>query len=195
MEWSKTTISKAELERKQKEYIEAALGMAKRAVNVPSAETKTAEKAAIVEELVEETDDLSGMLEEIGAEVETTEEPVEIIEEKAEVPEEIAEPEEISEPAEEKAEEIEELPSNYGVFDTEQLMSAIESGEVSGEGLKQAAEILEEMTRKTDTMKKLIEEQETEDFSDNGEDYGLNSFINRHNSNCRGCTDGNADTP
>ena len=189
MEWSKTTISKAELERKQREYIEAALGMAKRAVNTPPSETKTAEKAAIVEELVEETDDLSDMLEEMGAEAETTEEPIKITDEKAE------EPEAIIEKAEEKAEEIEELPGNYGVFDTEQLMSAIENGEVSGEGLKQAAEILEEMTRKTDTMKKLIEEQKTEDFSDNGEDYGLNSFINKHNSNCRGCTDGNADTP
>ena len=189
MEWSKSTISKSELEKKQKEYMEAALNMAKKAGNT-AVLTSSDKKEEIVEELVEEIDDLSETLEEIKEQAEKITD--EIIEEAAEdtasQPEEPAEHADVPEKAGEKSE-------NYGVFDTEELMNAIESGEVSGEGLKQAAEILEEMTRKTDTMKKLIEEQETENFSDNGADYGLNSFINKHNSHCRGCTDGKSDTP
>lgn len=170
MEWSKTAISRAELEKKQREYMEVALSMARRAERRTEEETppQILTKEEIVEEIVEKTDDLSGLLDEIK---------------------------EKSEEADTEQEEIIEKTENsntdnneqFGVFDTKELVEAIESGEVSGEGLKQAAEILEEMTRKTETMKKLVEEQETEDIYDNGEDYGLNGFINRHNNNCRGC--------
>lgn len=181
MEWSKSTISKAELERKQREYMEAALNMAKRAgngVQTVRAEPESAAKEEIVEEIVEETDDLSGLIEEIK---EKSEEKTE------ELTEEIAEAEEAAEEVIEKAEDKDE---KFGVFNADELVTAIEKGEVSGEGLKQAAEILEEMTRKTEAMRKLVEEQEDEEeICDSGEDYGLNSFINRHNSNCRGCRD------
>lgn len=182
MEWSKTTISKAELERKQREYMEAAISMAKRAGNNAPTEITPVTKEEIVERIVEEVDDLTETLEEIA----------EKAEEKEEIQEEAVEDvvEDASgEAAEEIVEEIaEEKNEQFGVFNAEELADAIESGAVSGEGLKQAAEILEEMTRKTETMRKLIEEQEAqEDFSASGEDYGLNSFINRHNSNCRRC--------
>ncbi len=176
MEWSKSTISKSELEKKQLEYMEAAMKMAKKAGNtLAEAEERPVTKEEIVEEIVEEVDDLSGLIEEIKEKSEAEKNPPE---------ESIAE--EINE---EKNEENEENDDKFGVFNAEELVTAIENGEVSGEGLKQAAEILEEMTRKTETMRKLVEEQENEeeDIIDSGEEYGLNGFINRHNSNCRGC--------
>ena len=138
---------------------------------------KSATKAEIVEEIVEEIDDLSGLIGEIK--------------EKAEEEEEISEEMATEEICNDKKEETEEKDDRFGVFNADELVAAIENGEVSGEGLKQAAEILEEMTRKTETMRKLVEEQEKEkeeeDIIDSGEEYGLNGFINRHNSNCRGC--------
>ena len=166
MEWSKTTISRAELEKKQREYIEAAMDMARKAENRAEAAKpeESALKEEIVEEIVEKTDDLTDLLDEIKEKSGETAEP----------PEEILKDEEKNE--------------QFGVFSTEELVDAIENGEVSGEGLRQAAEILEEMTRKTETMRKLVDEQETEDdIFDSGEDYGLNGFVNRHNNNCRGC--------
>ncbi len=177
MEWSKSTISKAELEKKQREYIEAAINMAKRAGNSAQEDvTETEIKAEIVEEIVDEIDDLTGTLEEIA---EKADEKDEDHEETAEETEEIGDIKELTE----------EKDENFGVFNADELVTAIENGEVSGEGLRQAAEILEEMTRKTETMRKLVEEQENkdEDISGSGENYGLNGFINRHNSNCRGC--------
>ncbi len=176
MEWSKSTISKAELEKKQREYMEAAMKMAKKVGNTSAvAETKPVTKAEIVEEIVEEVDDLSGLIEEIKEKSEAEEKQHE---------EGIAE-----EAVMEKIEITGEKDDKFGVFNADELVTVIENGEVSGEGLKQAAEILEEMTRKTDTMRKLVEEQENEedDIIDSGEEYGLNGFINRHNSNCRGC--------
>lgn len=53
----------------------------------------------------------------------------------------------------------------YGVYTAEEVMS----GEYSGEGLKKAAEILEEMTRSTIMMKKLAagdDDPDTTDFPD-----------------------------
>lgn len=174
MEWSKSTISKSELEKKQREYIEAAMKMAKKAGKSPVTVSEP-----ITEEIAEEINDFSIEAEEIKD-----------FSEKEEIfPEENL--------AEETAEEEQaETGDNFGVFSAEELVTAIENGEVSGEGLKQATEILEEMTRKTETMRKLVEEQENEeeDIFDSGEDYGLNGFINRHNSNCRRCgneSDGN----
>ncbi len=179
MEWIKNTISKAELEKKQREYMEAAMNMAKRAGNAAqnvNAAPEPVTKAEIVEEIVEEIDDLTGVIEEIREKAE------EAVEETAEETERITG--EITEEIEDKDGKDEK----FGVFNTDELVTAIENGEVSSEGLKQAAEILEEMTRKTETMRKLVEEQENdEDIFDSGENYGLNGFINRHNSNCRGC--------
>ena len=174
MEWSKSTISKAELEKKQREYMEAAMNMAKKAGNTKQKNPETEVKERIVEEIVEEIDDLTETIEEIAEKAEEKQEKKEEINE---------EPVDIIPEIEEKTDDTDE---KFGVFSAEELVTAIENGEVSGEGLKQAAEILEEMTRKTDVMRKLVEEQENEeDFADGG-DYGLNGFVNRHNSNCRG---------
>ncbi len=171
MEWSKSTISKSELERKQREYIEAAISMARKAGNTTQPteiKTEPVSKAEIVEEIVEEIDDLSGVIEEIKEKSEAIKE----TESEEKLPEET---------------EVIEENDKFGVFNADELVTAIENGEVSGEGLRQAAEILEEMTRKTETMRKLVENQETEEDITDGGDYGLNGFINRHNSNCRGC--------
>jgi len=163
-------MSRAELEKKQQEYMEAAMSMAKKAGNAaPSAAPPPVIKEELVEEIVEAVDDLSGVLEEIK----------EKAEEKAAA----------GDTVQETAEETEKQQENdkFGVFSTEELVTAIENGDVSSEGLKQATEILEEMTRKTEAMRRLVEEQESEDEFADGGDYGLNGFVNRHNSHCRGC--------
>lgn len=185
MEWSKSNISKAELEKKQREFMEQALRMAQKSASTVSEELippkataevlkeeeqvlVTEEKEEIVEDNMEKS--LTEMTEEVSDAIQTDffKEPV------------LAVTEEEAVPAEE----------NYGVFDAEELTGAIERGEITGDGLRQAAEILAEMTNKTEMMKKLLEEQE-EKTAENGGDYGLNSFIDRHNNSCRGCEDGN----
>lgn len=177
MEWSKTTISKTDFEKKQREYMEEAINMAKKAEKKPGEDIQEQplSKEEIVDRIVEKTDDLTDMLDEIKEKAEQT-------------AEKEAEEAEIAETDNTSEECPEEKNIQFGVFDAEELVNAIESGEVSGEGLKQAAEILEEMTRKTETMRKLVEEQENDTEPSYGEDYGLNSFIDRHNSNCRGCS-------
>lgn len=200
MEWSKSAISKAELEKKQKEFIEEAIKMARKAghsavnkeekapepvyeqavVEIPS-ETEI-EIAEVLEELTEESEEAEEKAIEAEIEVEL------VLKEKAEEPD-------FFEAEEECAEESEE-ELTFGVFDAEELSKAIESGEISGDGLKQAAEILAEMTNKTEAMKKLIDEQEKKaEKADNGADYGLNSYIDRHNNSCRGCKNGNFNAP
>lgn len=180
MEWSKSTISKSELEKKQREFMEQAVKMAQQAGY------HSEEKEIPVVEHTPEP-----VIEEEKAEAVAEEEIIEAVEEITEKAEELteeitAEPDFFGEPVPE-----EEEPT-FGVFDAEELSKAIESGEISGEGLKQAAEILEEMKNKTDMMKQLIAEQEAEKTSHNGGDYGLNSYIDRHNTNCRGCGHGKA---
>lgn len=182
MEWSKNTISKSELEKKQREFMEEAMRMAKR-----SAVSPIEEKADPIEEKKEEK-----ISEEVFDEVieETVEEALE------EIVEEVSEEEHFfEEPAEPVLEDIPVFEGeSYGVFDKDELTCAIERGEITGEGLRQAAEILAEMTQKTEFMKKLLEEQE-EKTAENGSDYGLNGFIDRHNNNCRGEEDGKNSVP
>ena len=196
-------MSKAELEKKQREFMEQAVRMAKKAghgaeknemaeVSVPEPEIElpaeeiedTAEEAA--EEIAESAEELAEETEEI------TEELSEVFTEEAE---DIAEePPVFAESGSVKEEHAEE--TSYGVFDADELARAIEKGEVSGEGLRQAAEMLAEMTRKTEEMKKLIKEQENKSEKHaNGGDIGLNSYIDRHNKGCRGCSDGKLSAP
>ena len=119
MEWSKTTISKAELERKQREYMEAAISMAKRAGNNAPTEITPVTKEEIVERIVEEVDDLTETLEEIA----------EKAEEKEEIQEEAVEDvvEDASgEAAEEIVEEIaEEKNEQFGVFNADSEVIAM----------------------------------------------------------------------
>ena len=151
MEWSKSAMSKAELEKKQREFMEQAVRMAKKAghgaeknemaeVSVPEPEIElpaeeiedTAEEAA--EEIAESAEELAEETEEI------TEELSEVFTEEAE---DIAEePPVFAESGSVKEEHAEE--TSYGVFDADELARAIEKGEVSGEGLRQAAEMLAE---------------------------------------------------
>lgn len=199
MEWSKSAISKAELEKKQKEFIEEAIKMAKKAghssateaVKPPEPVYEQAEPEIsyiaepVITEAAEELKEEIVEAEETRSEEEAADEPVQSGKDEQDFFD-------VKETAEEEAEE--EL--TFGVFDAEELSKAIESGEISGDGLKQAAEILAEMTNKTETMKKLIEEQEKNtEKTDNGADYGLNSYIDRHNNSCRGCTNGNFNAP
>ncbi len=193
MEWSKTNLTSAELEKKQKEFMEQAVKMAKRAVKTP-VEQPVAESPVYetAEEIIEEIVDAA---ENITEPPETSEK--EIAEEIAEAVEEINEVEKSDNDFFDIAEVAEdEVDVTFGVFDRDELTKAIESGEISGEGLKQAAEILAEMTNKTEMMKKLVEEQENaEENTDNGGDFGLNGYIDRHNNNCRGCKNGNFNAP
>lgn len=185
MEWSKSTISKSELEKKQREFMEQAVKMAQQAGY--HSEEKEIPAVEHTPEPVIEEENAAVTAEETAAE-EIMEEVEEITEKAEELTEEITEePDFFGEPVPDAPEEEE---PTFGVFDAEELSKAIESGEISGEGLKQAAEILEEMKNKTDMMKRLIAEQEAEKTSHNGGDYGLNSYIDRHNTNCQGCGHG-----
>jgi len=189
MEWSKNTITKAELEKKQREFMEQAMRMAKRSVTDNAEEkvlsfsgTELTEEKATIPDIKEE----ESVSEEI---VHNTADELAEISEEAEDKEEENFFGETAEPVPEENTVYE--GESYGVFDKDELTSAIERGEITGEGLRQAAEILAEMTNKTELMKKLLEEQEEQQkTAENGADYGLNSFIDRHNNNCRGCEDG-----
>lgn len=194
MEWSKNTISKAELEKKQHEFMEQAMRMAKKSAIAPTEEkTPSFSEAGLIEE---KTEELAEKEERISEEVldDGMEEAVE--EALEEVLEEASSEEHFFEESAEPVPEDISVPEgeSYGVFDKDELTSAIERGEITGEGLRQAAEILAEMTQKTEFMKKLLEEQE-EKTAENGKDYGLNSFVDRHNNSCRGYEDGKNSAP
>ena len=180
MDWKKEQISAAELERRQKEYMNAAMSMVKRSHTVevitakppePEPHEPEPEEAAAAQESVPEK----------PGKADTPE--------KAEKSEEAEKPEEPAdaapETAEEKAPEIDEpVPDeepqkdpgsgkdpNYGVYTAEELLS----GEAEGAGLKKAAEILEEMTRSTEMMRKLANDDGdagTTDFPDFSCDKG-----------------------
>ncbi len=187
MDWNKTEMTKAELEKKQREFMEEAMRMAKRSAHKPEP------KIIPVEEKEEEP--VQEIIEEPVAEEEICEE---IIEEQPVVLPLDEASEELSTEAEPTEETVQEEETTYGVFDAEELIGAIESGEITGDGLKQAAEILREMTDKTEAMRKLLQEQERkmseEKKSDDGSQIGLNSYIDRHNTGCRGCRNGKFNT-
>lgn len=187
MDWNKTEITKAELEKRQREFMEEAMQMAKKA-------GYKAEKAEAPITIAEETT-AEPPVEEIVVEIPVAEEVCENDECVEEMPVDEAS-EELSAEAEEQ--DFEEDEPTYGVFDADELMDAIESGEITGDGLKQAAEILREMTEKTQAMKKLLQEQEqkmaAEKKTDDGSQIGLNSYIDRHNTGCRGCRNGKFNT-
>lgn len=199
MEWNKTEMTKAELEKKQREFIEEAMRMAKKG-GIPRPVTEEAPDEAVPEEI---------FLQEPAAEDEMCENDVECEDVPSEQPSVLPldeASEELSEDndayVERESEEIHshrnEEETTYGVFDADELMGAIESGEITGDGLKQAAEMLREMTERTKAMKKLLEEQEsriaTDKKSDDGSQFGLNSCVDRHNTGCRGCRNGKFNT-
>lgn len=186
MEWRKSTLSGAELERKRKEYIEAAMKMSDRAqpASEPLRAEHPEEKAALPpfpaaptgEETApkKEAEEIAFAEPEIPPAAET------------EKPEESSPPELLHEP--EPIEEAEER--QFGVFDVDELIEAVRKGEVDGEKLREASEILEEMSGKTEEMQKLAgQPNRTEELR---EPPGLNQSVRRHNGgSCPRCGQGN----
>ncbi len=195
MEWNKTEMTKAELEKRQREFMEEAMRMAKKGGYNPPAPAEEPNEAVPEEIFTEEP----------AAEEELCENDAECKEPHIEQPSELPLDEASEElsleaelPSEEHYADKNEEETTYGVFDADELMGAIESGEITGDGLKQAAEMLREMSERTKAMKKLLEEQEErlskEKKSDDGSQFGLNSCIDRHNTGCRGCRNGKFNT-
>lgn len=215
MEWKKSTLSGAELERKRKEYIEAAMKMSDRAqpASDPPFRTEKAEEEAALPPIPEispsEESVLKKEAEEIvfaepeappsgepaskeeaepkaapSGEPAPKEEAEEIASAEPEKPEVLFQPELLHEP-----EPIGDTEKNFGVFDVDELIEAVKKGEVDGEKLREASEILEEMSGKTEEMQKLAGQQgRTEPC----EPASLNQSVRRHNGgNCPRCGQGN----
>lgn len=98
------------------------------------------------------------------------------------------EPELLHEP-----EPIGETEKQFGVFDVEELIEAVKNGEVDGEKLREASEILEEMSGKTEEMQRLAEQPARAEETQ--EPAGLSQSVRRHNGNhggsCPRCAQGN----
>lgn len=190
MEWSRSNISAEELERRQREYIEAAMSMAKKAMPVP-------EPVHIVQPAPEPAEEPEKM-----PEAELMEAEPEAMPQTETVPEPQPEPEPkppeeqmpapLKEPGQ-KAEACEacedDEKTKFGVFGKEELLEAAENGTVSGEGLKRAAEILAEMSSKTETMRKILEQSEEKcEKKPSEQPQTLNGYVNRHNGgSCPRC--------
>ena len=187
MEWKKEKISPAELERSRREYMSAAMDMMKRSDSSARSEasgvtvTQTAEIAQTAEipaetaPAAEETVEAAPEAEETVGTVPEAEETAEAAPEAEETAEAAPEAEETAEtapaaeePDEECAqtEEAAEKADSYGVYTAKELLRA----DRSDDGLKKAAEILEEMTRNTAIMKRLAadtdDDPDTTDFPD-----------------------------
>ena len=151
MDWKKETMSAAELEKRQKEYMSAALSMMKRSSAAPEPEPLA---------VSEPEPEAPAGLPETPVEVQPVpdEEPKTDEEQKTDAdPDTEKEPE--KEPEPEPGPETGSDTSgsgtdkSYGVYTADELLS----GEYHDDGLKKAAEILEEMTRNTAMMKKLAD--------------------------------------
>lgn len=150
MEWKKENISASELERRQKEYMNEALSMMKKSGSPHSLPEKLPEPVTPAGS-IRLTEEASDKLSEANVDQPDEQEP------------EKQQP--IEKPATEQP--TDDNDDKYGVYTADEVLS----GEYSGEGLKKAAEILEEMTRSTEMMKKLANgddegESDTTDFPD-----------------------------
>ena len=174
MDWKKETLDPAELERRQREYARAAMSMMKKSAPVSkSAFGSVPEPEKIPEQEPEKIPE---------------QEPKKMPEPEPEkLPEQ--EPEKIPEPESEQEPRQEEKPAeqpeqwhddggNYGVYTADEITS----GEYKDEGLKKAAEILEEMTRSTEMMKKLA----------HGDDEGADDTTDFPDFTCETDEDGDA---
>ena len=187
MDWKKETISASELEKRQKEYMNAAMSMMKRssvrAETVPAAPSEPVKEAEppapviaeAVEQVQETVQEAVPADEPESDEIKQSEavtvgdiEPVPDEEPPAghsdrsaeeEVPEDAVTAGNAEESDDDSAE------TKYGGYTADE----IKSGEYRDDGLRKAAEILEEMTRNTEMMKRLAEGEEdsgTTDFPD-----------------------------
>lgn len=187
MDWKKETISASELEKRQKEYMNAAMSMMKRssvrAETVPAAPSEPVKEAEppapviaeAVEQVQETVQEASASPDTESIDVRQAEDPAAAGIEPLPDEEPPAEHSDIS--AEEEAPADAGTAGNadesggdvsetkYGVYTADE----IKSGEYRDDGLRKAAEILEEMTRNTEMMKRLAEGEEdsgTTDFPD-----------------------------
>ena len=209
-------MSGAELERKRKEYIEAAMKMSDRAqpASDPPFRMEKAEEEAALPPLPEVSPSEESVLKKEAEEIvfaepeappsgepapkEETEEiapakpeappsgePAQKEEaEEAEKNEVLFQPELLHEP-----EPIEETEKKYGVFDVDELSEAVKKGEMDGEKLREASEILAEMSGKTEEMQKLAAQSNR---TEPCEPTSLNQSVRRHNSgSCPHCGQGN----
>lgn len=203
MEWKKEKITASELERKQKEYMNAALSMMKRsgAAHRDIMPVPDEEPHAVTSVRPEKKPDMHGGTDitpafddaadaaEKAAET-TAEKAAATAADKAEEKAEDNMPAASDEKAEDAGEtdaKTEEEPkqseedagsTKFGVYTADELIS----GEYKDDGLKKAAEILEEMTRNTAFMKKLADsgddsgdgenDPDTTDFPDFSCDFG-----------------------
>ena len=176
MEWKKENTDMEELNRKQKEYIDEAIRMMKRAENlhtevcVAKSEEHTCE--IIEEESSENTYPESETERSDKCEEEAHEDVTDCCEEKeidccdeaeeAVEAEETVEAEEVcenitEEKKETESEEAEEPEGDYGVYTAEEILS--------GEGFKNAEKIIDEIKQQKNAMKKITEEQEAAEMS------------------------------
>ncbi len=167
MDWKKENISASELDRREKEYMSAALAMMKQAR--PAVMPEPVREPAAAEPVVQAVE---------AAPPEVPEKPVIQAKVTAEVTAEVTAgittnvavtADTAAETSEDTAEPQTEdgADEKYGVYTAEELLN----GEHRGDGLKKAAEILEEMTRSTEMMKRLAEgnepgDDDTTDFPD-----------------------------
>lgn len=170
MEWKKENISASELERRQKEYMNEALSMMKKSGSPHSLPEKLPEPVTPAGS-IRLTEEASDKLSEANVDQPDEQQPDEQkpdVQEPDEQEPDVQEPEKqqpIEKPATEQP--TDDNDDKYGVYTADEVLS----GEYSGEGLKKAAEILEEMTRSTEMMKKLANgddegESDTTDFPD-----------------------------
>ena len=166
MEWKKEKISSAELEKRQKEYMNEALAMMKRGsvgtppVTPPVTSPVTTEEETRYEPEAPEPAPTAVELPEKQPTAQQSDKPEEV---PAEIPEET--PSEVSSEAPSEAPEQPEGSGDdgkYGVYTADELMN----GEYKGDGLKKAAEILEEMTRSTEMMRKIASGDDDPDTTD-----------------------------
>ena len=186
MEWSRSNISAEELERRQREYIEAAMSMAKKAMPAPET-VHIVQPAPEPAEEAEKAPETELMEAEPEAMPQTETEPEPQPEQQIPAPLKEPEPEEKAEACETCEDDGEK--TKFGVFGKEELLEAAENGTVSGEGLKRAAEILAEMSSKTETMRKILEQSEEKcEKKPSEQPQTLNGYVNRHNGgSCPRC--------
>lgn len=174
MEWKKENTDMEELNRKQKEYIDEAIRMMKRAENlhtepcIVKSEEPVAEITAEEEKAFENTyPEAEAVCSDECKEKEKQEEEKEYCEKKekecCEEKEEAVDTEEEAcgiedvDEAETEPEEAEEPEGDYGVYTAEEILS--------GEGFINAEKIIDEIKQQKNAMKKITEEQEAAEAS------------------------------
>ncbi len=163
MDWKKETISPAEFERREREYISAAVAMMKRSTG--SVKDGIAEKPAPADVSPEIIPEKSVTAEaaadkDVNTEVITDKEPgKEVITDKDLSEEEERDTDDSTEENKDKDESTEEAEtsgenqSKFGVYSADEIADS----QFGNDGLKKAAEILEEMAKNTAIMRKFAE--------------------------------------